>query len=132
MKYAMSVKIIASLVILTSLIIASGLYGHKLLYNDSVKLGNTIDEILKITNSESWEQAEEKMHRLNSDWDSIKRTWSSLIDHQEIDNIDVTMSRLQMLIEIRDTSSLMSEAAALRKFIDHIPEKENLSIDNVF
>ncbi len=132
MKNGMSVKIITSLVILTALIIISSLYAHKLLYDDSVKLANTIDEILKSTRSGSWEQAEDKIRRLNSDWGSIKRTWSSLIDHQEIDNIDVTLARLEILIEARDSSLSMSEAAALKRFINHIPEKESLSRDNVF
>lgn len=68
---------------------------------------------------------------MSSDWSKMKGIWSSLIDHQEIDNIDITLSRLQMMIEIEDTSALIPEAAALRKIISHIPEKEKLTLDNL-
>jgi hypothetical protein len=131
-KKAMSVKIIMWLIILTALIISSGIYSHKLLSDDSVKLVKAIDEIIQSSDSGNWERSADEMRRMDSDWRKIKHTWSSLIDHQEIDNIDITLSRLQILIEIRDTSSLMPEAAALRRIISHIPEKESLSIDNLF
>lgn len=132
MRNRMSIKIIVSLILLTALIIISGLYAHKLLYDDSIRLVNAIDEIIQCTKSESWVQAENKMQRVNNDWEDIKHTWSSLIDHQEIDNIDVTLSRLQMLIETKDISSSASEASALKKFVNHIPDKESLSFDNIF
>jgi hypothetical protein len=131
-KNTMSIIVITSLTILTALIIVSGLYAHKLLCDDSVKLVNEIDDIIQSSRSGDWERSADKVRQMDIEWKIIKRTWSSLIDHQEIDNIDVTLSRLQILIETRDIPSLMPEAAALRKIISHIPEKESLSIDNLF
>jgi|LSQX01.3.fsa_nt_gb Txe/YoeB family toxin of Txe-Axe toxin-antitoxin module len=132
MKNKVSIISISLIVILTLSIILFSVYTQKLLYNDSAKLEKSIDEIIQSTKSQSWEQAENKMHQLNKDWQEIKGTWSSLIDHQEIDNIDITISRLQILIETKDISSSTSEAAALKKYVNHIPEKENLTIDNIF
>ena len=132
MKNGMTIKVVGLMVILTILIIASGVFAQKLLYNDSVKLGQAIDGVMKDTKTQNWDQAESKLSQLSSSWEGVKHLWSALIDHQEIDNIDVTLSRLQKLVETRDISSSMSEAAALKKFIDHIPDKESISMDNVF
>lgn len=131
-KSTMSVKTITSLVILTASIIISGLYAHKLLRDDSDMLVKAIDEIVQSSRSGDWRGSADKMQQMTDQWQRIRRTWSSLIDHQEIDNIDVTLSRLKILIEIRDITSLMPEAAALRKIVGHIPEKESLTIDNIF
>ncbi len=127
----MSAIIIASLVILTALVLFSGLYTHKLLHDDSDRLVRTIDEIIESSRSGDWKRSSDGIRRMSSDWSKMKGIWSSLIDHQEIDNIDITLSRLQMMIEIEDTSALIPEAAALRKIISHIPEKEKLTLDNL-
>ncbi len=132
MKNGITIKIISLIVILTSLMIVSCVFAQKLLHNDSVRLGQAIDGVMENVKAQSWGQAENKLNQLNNSWEEVKHIWSALIDHQEIDNIDVTLSRLQKLVETRDVSSSVSEAAALKKFIDHIPEKESLNMDNIF
>lgn len=132
MKHGMSFRIIGLILVLTILIIASSVYTQRILYNDSLRLEQSIDQIEKNTQAENWIQAENTVNQVNKIWSEVKGTWASLIDHEEIDNIDVTLSRLQILIQAKDIPSALSEAAALKKFINHIPDKERLSIRNVF
>lgn len=132
MKHGMSFRIIGLILVLTILIIASSVYTQRILYNDSLRLEQSIDQIEKNTQAENWIQAENTVNQVNKIWSEVKGTWASLIDHEEIDNIDVTLSRLQILIKAKDIPSALSEAAALKKFINHIPDKERLSIRNVF
>lgn len=132
MKININVKIIGSLIILTSLIIALGLFTQQLLYKDSVRLGDAIEKMQNNTKAGKWDQAVSDLNQIIRDWEEIKKYWSSLIDHQEIDNIDVTLSKLMPLLEEKDIASALSEAATLSKFIKHIPEREKLSLDNLF
>ena len=131
MKPGVSVKVIGSLIILTAIIIALGMFTQKKLYIDSTNLGSAIEEIQNCAREGKWDRAAAILDQVVKDWGKIKKTWSSLIDHQEIDNIDVTLSRLRPLLEARDTSSALSEASALSRYIKHIPEREKLSIDNL-
>ncbi|NLV37086.1 MAG: DUF4363 family protein, partial [Clostridiaceae bacterium] len=82
--------------------------------------------------SEGWDQAKGILKQISDDWMEVKGIWAALIDHAEIDNIDITLSRLEALIMIEDVSASLSEAAALRKYVNHIPNKEKLSFENVF
>ncbi len=132
MKYCVTIKIISSLIILTSLIVALSVYTQNLLYKESVKLNNTIEEIQDNVKDNRWDQASKGFKQVSNYWDSIKKTWSALIDHQEIENIDITLSRLKPLLETGDVSSALSEASVLHEYIKHIPEREKLSIDNLF
>jgi hypothetical protein len=54
-----------------------------------------------------------------------------LIDHFEIDNIDNSMVRMSKYVEEKSSDDALAELAALRKFIQHIPVKNALSIKNV-
>ena len=103
-----------------------------ILNRDSLQLEQSIEAIEQSAKIEDWDQAEICVENVNTLWSDVKGTWSSLIDHQEIDNIDVTLSRLEVLVQVKDVSSSLSEAAALRKYIGHIPAKEKLDFENLF
>lgn len=132
MKHGMTVRIIGSITILTVLIISLSVFALSILKKDSYRLERSISQIVNSAEEENWDKAKNELKQINLAWNEVKGTWAALIDHQEIDNIDVTLSRLQMLIESKDASASLSEAAALKKFINHIPDKERLSIANVF
>lgn len=131
-KQKHTVKIVGSMIILTAFIIGMSVFTQWLLNKDSLRLEQPIEEIEKSAKLEDWNQSEHNLKKVNDIWSQVKGTWSALIDHQEIDNIDVTLSRLEMLVQAKDVPSLLSEAAALRKYIGHIPAKEKLSLENIF
>ena len=132
MKHGHTVKVVSSLIILTALIIGMSLFTQWLLNRDSLRLVQTIEELEKSAKIEEWDQAQTNLKKVNDIWSEVKGTWSALIDHQEIDNIDVTLSRLEMLVQAKEVPSSLSEAAALRKYIGHIPAKEKLDFENLF
>ena len=65
-------------------------------------------------------------------WDKTKNKWAALIDHQEIDNIEETMHRVEMLIgDPEEKVELLSELNKLGFYLEHIPEREAFSLENV-
>jgi len=132
MKRKHTFKIISSIFLLTAFIIFTSIYAQQVLSRDSHRMEQAIDEIEKYVKIEDWTHAETSLKDINHIWSDIKGTWSALIDHQEIDNIDVTLSRLQELVLAEEMPSSMSEAAALKKYIGHIPAKEKLDFENLF
>ena len=129
MKYTLTNLVMIAVLLLC--ILGSGMLSQFLLARDSRKLKTTIDEMLISMESEDWQKAESEIEKLSTEWHSVMKLWSALIDHHEIDNIDVTLSKLKSLIQSKDKSTALSEATVLRKFIVHIPEKEKLSISNI-
>ena len=132
MRHRHTIKIAGSVFMLTTLIIGMSMFTQQILSRDSLRLEQLIDEIEKNARIEEWDAAETNLKKVNDVWSSVKGLWSALIDHQEIDNIDITLSRLQMLVQSKEIPSLLSEAAALRKYIGHIPAKEKLGFENLF
>ncbi|NMA33848.1 MAG: DUF4363 family protein [Clostridiaceae bacterium] len=132
MKNGAVVRIIVLMAVLAAFILVSGICSQQLIRGDSEKLEKGIDAIQDGIRSGKWDNASDTLNSISSDWVNIKKTWSALIDHEEIDSIDITFTRLKALLEAKDISSALSEAAALRRLVTHIPEREKPSLENLF
>jgi len=132
MKQAAAIKTIAAIIAITAAIITVSVFAQKLLFHDSDQLVRSVEKTEEGIKKNDWEQAENQIDQIMRQWEDTKKTWSALVDHQEIDNIDVTVSRLQTLVRSKDDASALQEAAALKKFVGHIPNKEKLTLYNIF
>ena len=125
-------RILILIVILIIFILGIGIFSQQLLRKDSENLTATLDVAVKSADTGNWNGAESSLDEVSKIWMKIKGTWSALIDHQEIDNIDVTLTRLQTLVKAKELPDSLSEAAALKTYIGHIPEKEKVKLENLF
>ena len=124
--------ILLLIIILTAFIIGMSIFSEQLLRRDSDSLNAKIDLTVKYAEKENWKSAESSVNELGEIWSDVKGNWSALIDHMEIDNIDVTLSQLQTLVKAKELPDTLSESAALKTYIGHIPEKEKLKLENLF
>jgi hypothetical protein len=132
MKQYPSLRILFLIIILVFFIIGLSIFTQQVLFRDSENLTAAIDKAVKSTEAGNWKDAENNLDEAAKIWSGVKGTWSALIDHAEIDNIDVTLAQLQTLASIKELPDTLSEAAALKIYIGHIPEKEKLKLDNLF
>jgi hypothetical protein len=126
-----SVKIISAIAILTVLIIGTSLIAHGVLEKSSMELQKNISAVEGATTAEDWKKAENNLEQTRSKWAGVNGTWSMLVDHQEIDNIEFTLSRMEKFILTRDKASALAETSALMNYVKHIPLKESLNLKNV-
>jgi len=132
MKQHPTLRILLLIIIPIAFIIGLGIFSQQLLRRDSDTLNANIDAAVKCTDTGNWSGVENNLNETAKTWMKVKGTWSALIDHEEIDNIDVTLSQLQTLAKAKELPDTLSEAAALKTFIGHIPEKEKLRLENLF
>lgn len=118
--------------VIIAAIIVFSIYAQNLLRKDSSYLVNLIEELQDDIKNGKWDNADECLKKIDSNWSDVNSTWAVLIDHQEIDNIDSTLSRLKMLVEYEQKPMALSEADVLRNYVEHIPDKEKLTLENVF
>lgn len=125
-------KILSTVIIMLVLVISLGIYEVNILSKTAGILSRYIENVEKSTSTGDWKKAETELDKFNADWAKAERIWAILIDHTEIDNIDNTVSRMEKFIEAKDTPSALAETSALKMFIKHIPEKEALTLKNIF
>src|SRR3989339_260942 len=119
MKY--SNKITISIVILTIFMIVFSLYGINSLKKTADNLNNYIIEIENNTVFKNWANASIIIKDLKNNWVKERSTWAILIDHNEIDNIDISIEKISKYIETKNNSLALVEIATLKLYIKHIP-----------
>lgn len=126
-----TVKIVILLILLTAAIIFTSLYTQSYLGRTSLIYEKDVSQIEKDIRAGSWDTVGQTLDKASDRWEKDKKLWAILIDHAEIDNIDETFSRMREYIYARESSSALAEASALKLYYRHIPNKENLSIENI-
>lgn len=127
-----SFKLLLSIAILLAIITGMGLISQNILSISATGLEKELSQVESSTVSNDWKTARTSLDKVSNKWTGLKGIWAVLIDHIEIDNIDIALSRLDKYILCKDTSSALAEASAMMKYIRHIPRKEAFKIENVF
>ena len=55
-----------------------------------------------------------------------------MTDHTQIGLIDESLARLEVLILVKEKKDCLAEIAALQQNISYIPDKEKLTLSNIF
>lgn len=80
-------------------------------------------------------QLEQSLHRVeefHDFWNGVKPVWTILINHKEIDNIDMALVKIREYLKTDEKSLALGEVASLELLINHIPAKEKVTLENIF
>jgi len=117
---------------LTILIVAGGSITLYLLNSESQRLDDSLSSLGEAIENGNWDNASKNLKEFNSKWDRTSSLWSMLVDHYEIDNIELLLSQLASYVKNKNRNDALSSVSSLKTLIKHIPEKESLSLKNVF
>lgn len=110
----------------------SGWLSLSALDSESQRLDHQLTDLKSEIENQNWTAAENKLEEFHSKWDKTSKLWSMLVDHYEIDNIELVLSQLASFVKTKDKSEALSQLSSLRTFVKHIPEKEAFRLKNIF
>lgn len=120
------------IVVLTALLVAGGCLILYALNSESQRLTDSLSILELDIENQNWDAATKKLEEFHSRWDKISSFWTMLIDHYEIDNIELVLSHLVSYVKTQDKSEALSEMSSLKTLIKHIPAKESFNLQNIF
>lgn len=89
------------------------------------------EKIEKSALAENWEEARNNLDKLDELWKK-RHFWASLtIRTNLLEDIDISMSQSKILAKIEEKPTFLSEFMTLKKFLEHIPHQEGLSIEEI-
>jgi len=94
-------------------------------------LQKDLTELEKQIGTENWAQAQLLYKDFKNNWSKIDHRWSMLIDHYEIDYINMDLGELEAYIKNKDKSNAMAKISSLQLLVKHIPEKEYPTLKNI-
>lgn len=119
------------IIVITAVIIVGGFLTLYALDSESERLDNKLSSLEQQINNQNWDAAADNFKEFHSKWDKVSTLWSMLIDHYEIDNIELVLSKLDSYIKTQDKTEALSQLSSLKTLVKHIPEKESFNFKNV-
>lgn len=121
---------VAAIVIL--IIIISGMFFYiNALENVSDELNGLISKVEKQVQNEKWEDVEQSIKEMSESFNKVKKWLPCLVEHDIIDEINVTVAKVEQYALYKEVPELMAEITALKEQTEHIAKRERLIIENL-
>ena len=127
----MSRKIITVVVTLSFLLLLSLAEQATVLRITGRALERT-QEILADIREEDMQGGLKKSRDLDQSWDEMAVWLETLVDHRATDDVRYALSRLIAALEEEDSATAMVYASELEGSVEHVYERQILTIENIF
>lgn len=127
----MSRKIITMIVTLSFLVMLSLVEQTAVLRITNRALERT-QEIFADIREENMKDGLKKTHDLDQSWDEMAVWLEILVDHRAMDDVRYALSRLIAALEEEDSAMAMVYTGELEGAIEHVYERQALTIENIF
>ncbi|MCK8825160.1 DUF4363 family protein [Fuchsiella alkaliacetigena] len=125
-------KLGIGITILLIITLAITAYGYTFTMNSAEEMLNDLTELENSIETNNWPQANKEVDELISKWEEINSIWGLLLDHTEMSKLDISINRINKLIELEDQEKTLVELALTKRFLQQIPENEYPRFTNIF
>lgn len=80
---------------------------------------------------ESFDAAYEKAHALDRAWDERANVLEMIVDHRSTDEVRYALSKMLAALECRDRAAALIYAGELEGGIEHVLERQELTMQNL-
>jgi hypothetical protein len=113
------------------LLLGGSFTSYRYIQSTAQTLGSQLATVEQSISTQVWAAAQKELNTTQQHWDKSKPWWSILLDHQEIDKIDISLKRLDKYIVTQNVPLSLGEVAALEQLIEHIADTEKLNLRNI-
>lgn len=111
--------------------IGTGYYSHRL--NEEIEhLESKLSDVTDCVTHEDWDKSKEKTNDLMADWDKAQNWLKAIVNHKEMDLIMQTLYEMKGYVDAENKEETLVKAGILKVFLEHIPENEALTLNNIF
>lgn len=100
--------------------------------NLMAKLENLQKKIEESRETENNEELKKLYKDLENEWAKVHKIWSVIVIHQELDNIEQALVKTKAGIDEGSLEDAFEEIETAMFFIDHVKEREKVTIENIF
>jgi len=109
-----------------------GAYFQRYLEKTAAELSLELEKVKDKVAEGNWEESKEAFISFNKKWERVRKNWAMFTNHFEIDNIEMKLVRSQEFIEAKDRVNAAVELSEAIMLLEHIPERERLTLQNIF
>lgn len=121
-----------AIIIVLCLFLGLAWWNTKYLTETSEELAQQAEKIRQATVEELWEEVDTQVMELRRLWEQHKKIWLLLVEHEDIDDIDLAIYKIDEMAKLQEKEQLLSDIAELRFLLHDLADKEILSLSNIF
>ncbi|WP_425449575.1 DUF4363 family protein [Dethiothermospora halolimnae] len=91
----------------------------------------SLNKVISHIDNNNWNDAKKEFDKVTDKWSDIRSSWSILLDHHEIDNIDLSMAKTNKYVSSKNPSLSLAEIEVLKKLFNIVKENEALTLTNI-
>ncbi|MDR3289269.1 MAG: DUF4363 family protein, partial [Peptococcaceae bacterium] len=121
-------------IILVSFLLLVSLSWTSHAYIDSVgaQLNEQAQALEALLQDEQWERAEQSLRAFRAYWSAHKGKLTVLLDHQDMNDFEAVLVRLESYSQNRAAQFCLTEAVMLQRWIENLRERERFNLSNIF
>ena len=82
--------------------------------------------------TENRENIKKQINEIDEKWEEINKTWAEIVVHQELDNIHQSLTKAKSNIEEGGLEDAIQEIETALVFVEHVKQREKISLKNIF
>ena len=82
--------------------------------------------------TENRENIKKQINEIDEKWEEINKTWAEIVVHQELDNIHQSLTKAKSNIEEGGLEDAIQEIETALFFVEHVKQREKISLKNIF
>lgn len=124
------------IIVIIGVIIGGDILVKKHLSNSTSEFVNKLEELKEKTveakETDDRKETKNAIKEVEEKWKKISKIWSTVIVHQEIDNIEQAIIRAKSYINDGKLEDAIPEIETAIFFAEHINQREQLKLKNIF
>ncbi|MGI6224994.1 MAG: DUF4363 family protein [Peptococcales bacterium] len=124
-------RVLVGATIVTIIICIFSFYSTFYINETATELINSLNKIEKATIEENWDSVEKGLEYFSREWKRVYSIWEILIEHSEIDNIDISLSYIRAYTENQNSEQTVAELKVLITQFERLRRTERLTIPNI-
>ncbi|MDR0931384.1 MAG: DUF4363 family protein [Clostridiales bacterium] len=118
-------------IILLLVVVATLITTDLFLANSTDRNSRDLQEVYDAVEREDWDAATELIHKAHENWDEDNFLYSILIDHLELDNIELRYLPATEFIEQHVKGDSLAECSNIIFLMNHLHDKTTFCLENI-
>lgn len=95
-------------------------------------LQNLKQKTILAKETQNRESIKKQINEIDEKWEKINKTWAKIVVHQELDNIQQSLTKAKSNIEEGNLEDALEEIETVLFFAEHVKQREKISLKNIF
>ena len=124
------------IIVIIAIILTGDISTKKYLSESSEELTEVLESLKQNTitskQTNDREKIKSEIQEIEEKWDKTSNIWSMIAVHQEIDNIEQALTKAKSNVDDGNLEDALEEIETAIFFVEHVKEREKLSLKNIF